>query len=293
MITPLQEMFRTLPEDPAKDGPLFGLYLLSNEGHSYDTLCQMSQLPMTGSVGMGVSGFFTLDVAAVRPETEENRLEGVALVDCSIRVRHFMRKMIEHLKISPSKLDMQEFVRRDILSNATFYYSGGLEPADKIAKEYVQFFNYSLQDCGLQRIPNNPYLSTSWLSDNIRFEKMQRLAIQGNISFSCIDFNRRVYLTDFLRRLQTRSPLDFAYLSNIYMHSFSNFEYVANQLEAVVGSDTYFIDTERFYHFGLQSSNNQRLKQRGQSPLFSIMKKSEKEMELFNKDRDGTASFIP
>ena len=289
MITPLQEMFRTLPEDPAKDGPLFGLYLQSNEWNSYTTLIKMAQHPMTGSVAMGVSGFFTLDVAAVRPETEEKRLEGVALVDCSIRVRHFMRGMIEHLKISPSMLEMQDFVRRDILSNAAFYYGGSQEPADKIAQEYVQGFNHSLQDCGLQRFKNIPYLSTSWLSDTTRFEKMQRLAIQGNISFSCIDFNRRVYLTDFLGRLQTRAPLDFAYLSNIYMDSYANYEYVGTQLESVVGPDTYFIDTERFYHNGLH--NNQRLQQRGQAPLFSIMKKSEKEMELFNKD--GIASFIP
>ena len=291
MITPLQEMFRTLPEDPAKDGPLFGLYLQSNEWNSYTTLCKMSQLPMTGSVAMGVSGFFTLDVAAVRPETEEKRLEGVALVDCSIRVRHFMRGMIEHLKISPSRLEMQDFVRRDILSNAAFYYGGSQEPADKIAKEYVQGFNRSLQDCGLQRFTNNPYLSTSWLSDTTRFEKMQRLAAQGNISFSCIDFNRRVYLTDFSTRLQMRAPLDFAYLSNIYMDSYANYEYVGTQLESVVGPETYFIDTERFYHNDLH--NNQRLQQRGQAPLFSIMKKSEKEMELFGKDKEGTASFIP
>jgi hypothetical protein len=75
------------------------------------------------------------------------------------------------------------------------------------------------------------------------------------------------------------------------MHSLSNFKYVANQLEAVVGSDTYFIDTERFYHKGLH--NNQRLQQRGQTPLFFKMKKSRREMELFGEDTDGTASFIP
>ena len=290
MTLPLKEMFRLLPEDPALDGPDFGLYLLTNEGQSLDTLRQMQHNPLTGQIGMGVSGFFTLDIAAVRPETEENKLEGVVLVDCSLRVRHFMRAMIERLKISPSRLDMQEFVRSEILSNAKFYYEGALEPADLIARNYIERFNHSLQDCALgSPLSTSPHLSSSWLSDETRFEKMKRLATLGNITFLCIDFNQKPVLTKFISILEKRAPLDFAYISNIYLDRLSTFKAVANQLQTVVGPNTYFIDTERFYPVDLK--NNQRLQQRKEKPLYSIMERSCDQMRLFAPD--GLARFFP
>jgi hypothetical protein len=278
-----------------KSNPNYCLYPLTNEEGSLTTIEKMALLPTEGALSLGVSGFFSWDVAAVRPDGGDTQLQHLALLDCSQKVEHFMKKMLSFLKICPSKEAMQNFVITTLSSEYRFYFEG-LEDSDLIAKNYVETFRRSLVDFSLQdTMPKTGFVSSSWLSDRYRFEKMQRMAQKGNIFFSCINFNDSLALDSWVSRVKKLGPLDFIYLSNIYFQGKKPMERAAVSLEQLTSDRSYVIDTNRFYydpHPG--KSLKQRLQQIGEKTLLEIISKSDEETStLFSASSDGIAKFCP
>ncbi len=280
---------------PAKTNPNYGLYLLTNEEESLKTLTKLALLPVEGELSLGVSGFFSWDLAAVRPDKGEKQLQYLALLDCSEKVKHFMKKTLSFLKICPSKETMQDFVIRTLSSEYRFYFEG-LENSDLIAKNYVDSFRTSLVDFHLHdTLPQTGFVSSSWLSDRHRFEKMQKMAQKGNITFSCINFNDSSAIHKWVSRVKDLGPADFLYLSNIYFQGRKPMEQAAVSLEQLISKRSYIIDTNRFYYEPQPGKGlKQRLQQIGEKTLLEIISKSDEETSaLFSASRDGIAKFCP
>lgn len=280
---------------PAKTNPNYALYLLTNEEESFKTLKKLALLPVEGELSLGVSGFFSWDVAAVRPENGEKQLQYLALIDCSEKVQHFMKKTLSFLKICPSKEAMQDFVIHTLSSEYHFYFEG-LENSDLIAKNYVDSFRASLVDFNLHdTLRQTGFVSSSWLSDRHRFEKMQKMALKGNITFSSINFNDSSAIHKWASRVKELGPADFIYLSNVYFQGRKPMERAAVSLDQLISNRSYIIDTDRFYYEPHPGKGlKQRLQQIGGKTLFEVISKSDEETSaLFSASKDGIAKFCP
>ncbi len=280
---------------PAKTNLNYGLYLMTNEEDSLKTLTKLALLPVEGELSLGVSGFFSWDLAAVRPDAGEKQLQYLALLDCSQKVEHFMKKTLSFLKICPSKEAMQDFVIQTLSSEYRFYFEG-LEDSDLIAKNYVDNFRASLVDFSLHdTFPQTGFVSSSWLSDQHRFEKMQKMAQRGNITFSCVNFNDSLAINKWVAKVKDLGPADFIYLSNIYFQGRKPMELAAVSLEQLISNRSFIIDTNRFYCEPLCGKGlKQRLQQVGGKTLLETISKSDEETSaLFSASRDGIAKFCP
>lgn len=181
--------------------------VVTNEDSCFETLKIMSKRPVIYETILGVGCFFTLDVASLQgtKSIDKSRsIKHIIIFDRGYRVEHFWQNAEKIIKESENRLEVIEKIKALLKTHANYYfkeYRNSDSPEQEAANECAVF------DTAIEK-------HYSWLSDDIRFEKIKNIFINNCFYFGRVDLFRKLSL-DWFKEAMNANKLDAAYLSNL------------------------------------------------------------------------------
>lgn len=251
---------KVLVSPPGVKDFMHRIFLTTNEEIPKEVWNQLKKEPLhgntvvqgdAGKTFIGVSGFYSLNVAAIRGDEAEQageKLETIIILDRSENVENFWKEMTNIITSSQTRYEVLEKLE-------TLYEESQLFEVPDSSEMKKRNITYS---------PMNDLLAdvkagTSWLSDAKKFKRIKEIFDNKNFIFKRID------LTDMnaMQSLQTalkenKRNVDTLYVSNIseYLQSGTEFEAYKEGIKKLAGKETLLIDTIP------RKSKNEKLKQR-------------------------------
>lgn len=207
----LDALANVLPCETVYDDYAHRLFISSNETQQAQTLEALAQKTITANTLMGVSGFFTLNMAANIGKRQNNQrnIEAIILVDRSVRAEHFWNATKGIVTESADRITVIENVKKLLKNEQSRYFSGaGTDKAEM--KE------------ALKLVKNDIKEGTSWLSNNVKFQKVKQVFDANRFQFLRLDFFEKGSFSELAQAMQTHHlAVDTLYLSNIWLYALS------------------------------------------------------------------------
>ncbi len=183
------------------------VYISSNEKGQRQTLSTMAKERIVGDTMMGVSTFFTLDMAAVRGTRSEGggEIRHVVVFDRSARVEHFWGEVIKIMASADHRIAVIEKIKILLRENCLQYYDGheNFDPK-RLCEAYIKEFQEDIDS------------STSWLSNDIKFARIKKIFDEKAFTFLRLDAAEPKGFEQLKKRfLERKMVVDSIYLSNI------------------------------------------------------------------------------
>ncbi len=173
------------------------VYLTTNELGQQSTLGALKRRDSQGNTISGVSGFFVLNMASL--ERGGVPITHIALFDLSDRVEAFWQQVVPMIQSSPDAQVFQERLGKHLQECWQEYFL-----APEMASRYIKYLNLEIKH------------GVSWLSDPARFNKIQQIFNNNQVSFTRLDVTDPRAFGAYLRNLGEQGlQLDTIYLSNI------------------------------------------------------------------------------
>lgn len=101
-------------------------FVLSNEHTSKATLDRLIKQPLVGDTCIGVSGFFNLDIFALRSQASGVKLRYLVIVDCGLRVEKLWLEFAEKmaLRVKTAK-EAEEAIYEIVDKNSDLFFDPG------------------------------------------------------------------------------------------------------------------------------------------------------------------------
>jgi hypothetical protein len=236
------QAFKNLPECPPNDETLF---LTTTEENLARILGIMGREPLVGDVMMGVSGFYTLNVAAVRAQNNGQKIPYLLLVDCSTRVEKFWIKMQEIMQEAKTPQDVSLKILDFASSNPEEFWKPSHSNNSQCVKEASRKRAYT----DVNNLALEIESGTSWLSSQEKFETIKQI-FKDRFAFVRLDFFDGKSVRALCSRIsQLNFKFDSIYLSNMREHAeidrnLPGFHESLKELKSVITDKTLFIDTK-------------------------------------------------
>lgn len=249
------------------------VFLVTNELANEETIDILARQKIAGNAIMGVSGFFTLNLASVRGTRAEGNetIEYLILFDRSLRVEHFWAHMKPIIQNSNTRIQLLTSMARLLTENQNDYYDGYFTN-DPIAPQTIRLSQYRSLD---KEIANG----NSWLSDDIKFARIKKIFDQNHFLFLRLDLSDPKSFKCLKNELTQRNiNLDTIYISNIleYMKTTDSVRKCAESVMEVIHPQTLIIDTiERTYMEKSSGHPTQRVRRAHGADLKKVFKLSD------------------
>lgn len=202
------------------------LFFITNEHGQEATLNKLKKLPIEENRNtlLGVSGFYLLNVAAVRGEDfpqvnlQGRQIEHVVITDCSLIVEHFWEKITEVMCNPIDRKLVCEKIRNIISENALIYFPANYsqEPfdLDEAVSDQLRGLNLEILS------------GVSWLSSDAKFSRIAKIFQEKKFHFIRLDLADTESVATLIENMKLNDMnLDTVYLSNVHAHSIlKNFE---------------------------------------------------------------------
>lgn len=214
------------------------VYVVTNERNTTQTLKSLSKETIHGNTLVAVSGFFGLDIAAIRKgscssSTKTVKLENILILDRSPRMAHFWNAVSTIITKAKSRQDVIKEVKELLAQNAKLYFSGsdGITPEDEAAEWQKNL------DRDIER-------KVSWLSDDKRFNTIKKIFDEKCFRFVQLDLNDPEAARKLVQELNEKKwTVDTIYLSNCYEFcSEREEESFQKSVKLLVAPKTYVVD---------------------------------------------------
>ena len=214
------------------------VFLTTNESMQTKTLSTLAKHPLTGNTMVGVSGFFTLNAAAIRGTTcpePTGEIENIILIDRSVRVEHFWKQMKGIITSSSNRLEVIDKVKLLLESEKERYYGNGWNtPEDTIAHL-------------LKSLETEVLSGQSWLSSDDKFAKVKQVFDSGHFIFKRMDLCKPAAFQSMSAIFKERNiTIDTIYLSNTveYIGTPTEKRAFTESLEPLIAPKTLVVHTK-------------------------------------------------
>ena len=197
----LQDRLNNIPSSQTVDDWNHRVFLATNETMQEKTLQILGKKELNGNAMLGVSGFFLLNAAAVRPG---DGIDTLILVDNSKRVADFWAEMKSIIEKATNRKEVVQKAKELLTRNATEYFSGESDVPNDSLKEQLFLFDLEMN----QRL--------SWLSSNEKFERIQKIFKSSGFAFKSLDLSDTAAVETLVSTLSDAGvKLDSVYISNV------------------------------------------------------------------------------
>lgn len=228
-----------VPSCQGKDTWSHRVFVVSNENGTANTIDKLAKEKLSGNTIMGVSGFFALNVASVRGTLSggEREIEHIVMFDVSKRTEAFWKQIKKIVCAFDERAKVIEQIKKILTENKDQYF-------------YDESNTYKSEDsCNhyISRLDEEIQKKESWLSDDIKFERVRKIFEKGNFEFFRLDLTDPAGFDVLQKAFDKLSiSIDSIYLSNVVEYLESNSETAAcvQSMAGFIGPDTWVIDTE-------------------------------------------------
>ncbi len=181
------------------------LFLTTNEEDKSKTLNTLANVPVQGDTFVGVSGFFSLNAAAVRGTMSFGEIKHIVIVDRGSRVEAFWKETAKIIRESSSRAEVIEKGGQLIEKNKELYFGGGQIAPSVAARAAQEAFQKEISD------------GTSWLSSDEKFQSIKRIFDAGCFEFRRVDLFSNEQVEDLMDDLDDQGrTVDTVYVSNVH-----------------------------------------------------------------------------
>jgi hypothetical protein len=203
----LQQTFDTIPDSEYREHTEDRVFLTSNELKQAATLDILQKAAIHGNTIIGVSGFFTLNMASVRGIKAAHNaaeIDTIIMIDRSTRVEHFWTQMKGIIAESATSIEATSKVIELIEREKERYYKNEKQPPHFHADRYIEGLHDDIRS------------SQSWLSSEDQFTKIKRIFARGRFVFKRLDLLEPSSFLRFAVVLSSNGlQVDTLYISNV------------------------------------------------------------------------------
>lgn len=217
------------------------LFLTTNEEGQDSTLEKLSRHELNGDTIVGVSGFFILNAASCRGITSEHSREGIRniiVLDKSIPLEDFWENTVRIVKTSSDRFEVADRIEKLLMDKRKLYYGYNC-CCDGCLQEDVK--------SRIRRLRCEITSGQSWLSSDLRFERIKRIFGENRFVFKRVDLCDSATVHDIASRMRACGmKLDMVYLSNVreYAEDDGYLAEFRQSLNPLVSSDGFLVDTK-------------------------------------------------
>lgn len=220
------------------------LFLTTNERGKTRALKLFAKAPVVGNTMFGVSCLFLLNLAAIRgisqPTSVKTReIEHIVVFNRSLIVENFCQTIQTIMEKATSRKEVIQEIHQLILGNPNFYYPN--PPPNRWNLDSQKFASISLD-----QFRREISAGISWLSDDIRFEKIAKIFRNNHFHFLRLDLTEpRTFQQVAMEAARHEMSADTLYPSNIEQFLTTPLEKqrFRQSLELLRGESPYFIDS--------------------------------------------------
>lgn len=236
------QKIRDIPCEGEEGHHGYRLFLASNEVGEGKLLSDLKTKKTAGSVMIGTSALFSLDIFAARSQGREDKLKYLVIIDVSKHVQKFWNNVIPIIKNGKNREQVQMAILQEVLKNQDYYFPN-MNAETEFGQQTILF---------MATIEAN----TSWLSDDTRFNSIQKLFRENRFAFVLGDYTNVKFTIKVAKFLSGMNlAIDTLYLSNIREYAEAHkvmlaFRISVSVFKVVINDDSIIIDTEpRVNHF--------------------------------------------
>lgn len=242
--------FSAIPLCEGKEGWRYRIFLTTNEDCQEAVLERLASEPLVGNTAIGVSSFFILNAVAARGS---EGIENIVLVDCSLRVEHFWGEMQKVMAEARCREDVVGRVKELIIREKNRYFSGCRQNFMRDGIEYEtaeEKIEYRTKR-ELSKLDTEIVAGHSWLSNDEKFEKIQKIFDAGKFVFLRIDLFESSSTEALYEVLKEKGfTVDMIYTSNVwdmlYAGNFANLRQLNSLLSKIGSSGALCIKSKLF-----------------------------------------------
>ena len=185
------------------------LYLNTNEKDQEKTLDMMQRAKIVGNTYLGTSALFNLNVVAVR----EN-IEYVIIYDRSYAVHLFWQLFIEILKASEDRKNALVRLEKMLKRKEVIFFSKSIRPQERLPALLRKRIGLETS-INISKLHDEIRSNISFLSDDIRYDRIRELALKGRIKCLRMDLENSTSFEKLASQLSERNLIiDILYVSN-------------------------------------------------------------------------------
>ncbi len=235
-MTSLATMYRSLPEcSYSYDDYMHRVFLTTNEKGYAKVLQQLEHIKIKGNTIIGVSGLYTLNIAAKRLMMDyNNKIRNIIIIDRSDKTKFFWENISSIIKESPNKDIAMERILDNFWVNKRIYYTDDDQQSEKQASSWIISVLYEIQE------------DTSFLSTEESFNAIKKIFDQDGFQFLRLDFSEEETFQKFAQTYkQSKLETDTIYLSNVLEYlNFSEQDKALASLVNLVSYRSLIVDTK-------------------------------------------------
>lgn len=233
----------------------------TNEYDQSTTLEILREQPILGNTLLGVGGFLTLNIAAIRgseSSSSTHPIEKIIVFDRGIRVEHFWNRAHEIIRSSDNRLEVAKKIKSLLQTEASRYFPE--------CGNYGTIEQEAIAEChALDREITN---ELSWLSNDTSFAKIHDIFFRDCFIFKRVDLFDQTSIEVFAEMMQQENiVLDSVYLSNIGEYCMMEKPYL-NGINKILSPHTFIISA----HFsGFYDNPVQYVMQKKTQPIKALL----------------------
>jgi hypothetical protein len=234
-----KEAFDAVPECPAEHE---SIYLGTNEDKQAKTIAIMRREKLVGNTILAVSGFFGLNLAAARAESQGQQLDYIIMIDRSQRTEKLWKIVQEIVQKHVLREDALAALKAVLLKTPSDFWR----------------FEYRMPN-DLMKLESDINSGNSWLSTQAKYAKIRNIFNQGHFIFKRLDLFNSLSVRALSQAISKLNlTLDTVYLSNVREYAegesaLSRFQASVQELLPIITQQTLVIDTKPRIN-GLQGS---------------------------------------
>lgn len=236
----LQDALRALPSYETRHNTIHDrVFLTTNESLQTKTLGILKRQPVNGNTLIGVSGFFTLNIASVRgieSETSLFDIDTIIIVDRAPCVEYFWSMAKDIILSSHTAAETARKIELVIIFNADRFFakSSPHPPRDHAVLD-------------IEALRGEIASSTSWLSTDAKFAKIKRIFKNDRFIFKRMDLLEPKTFHDMATVLKAQGcVVDTLYISNVSEYvdrSPGLLDALASSVDHIAGPETLIVHT--------------------------------------------------
>lgn len=215
------------------------LFLTTNEADQDVSLEKLARHETVGDTIMGVSCFFTLNIASCRGLTSRDsraRIKHIVMLDRSAALKDFWGHAIEIIKSSADRVEVKDKIVVLVKERCRFY---GYESCESCLSSWAEREIRDFQS-EIDR-------GDSWLSSDIRFARIKQIFDESHFVFKSVDWFDGEAVIDIVERMKRCGMvLDTLYTSNLneYAESEDRLREFQRSIDPLLSRDVFLISTK-------------------------------------------------
>lgn len=200
----LSKVPRVVPNDPCCNH----LWITTNEAGDVDLLNRMRKISIVGDTIIGVSGFYTLDLAVQRGDSlrgQDKKIEQIIIIDNGLAISHFWNGVAKIVRRCTKRESAISKIKAFLLESDSFFYH---------CKKRQH--NYTIK-CGVEKLQDCIENGISWLSNDAWYKKGKALFDQKRIHHIISDLCDPKTMGGVVNALELAGhTVDTVYFSNVF-----------------------------------------------------------------------------